>query len=163
MRKVGAFLTTALATCFYLSYLPGCLLKRSSRYTGAGFVGSLFGVLSAFVLPQDLRRLSAVLAGALLMAVSVSDYVESVLGEHDDPRIVIDEWVGMWFTLAFIPLAWGTLLIGFILFRIFDTLKAPWVRQAARLPGGSGIVMDDVLAGVMANCILRAVLLIHPI
>ena len=163
MKRLGSFLTIAAASCFYLSYLPGLIFKRSSRYTGAGFVGSLFGLFSAQVLPQEGLPLLMVLAGALGVAIPISDHAEALLGQHDDARIVIDEWAGMWFTLALLPLTHGVMVAGFIAFRLFDTLKAPWVRWVAQWPGGWGIVMDDVVAGLMANILLRVILYIHPI
>jgi len=163
MNRLRDFMAKAAASCFYLSYLPGLIYKRSSRYTGAGLIGSLFGLFTAWILPHEPIRLVAVLIAAVGVAVPISGYAETLLGRHDDPRIVIDEWVGMWFTLAFIPLTRGALLVGLILFRLFDTLKAPWVRRVAELPGGWGIVMDDVVAGLMANLVFRVILYIHPL
>jgi phosphatidylglycerophosphatase A len=77
-----------------------------------------------------------------------------------DPQfVVIDEVAGQWITLLFAPVAWKTMLAGFILFRGFDIVKPPPVRQLERLPEGTGIVVDDVAAGVYALAVLQ--LLIH--
>lgn len=163
MKGLLSFIAKGAASCFYLSYLPELFSKRTSRYTGAGLIGSLFGLFTARFLPHGLLPFSAVLLGSVMMAVAISAYAEKLMGRHDDPRIVIDEWVGMWVSLALIPLTPGVLLIGLVLFRLFDTLKAPWVRRAAEWPGGWGIVMDDVVAGLMANGLLRAILYLHPV
>jgi len=78
----------------------------------------------------------------------------------EDPQlVVIDEVAGQWIALLFAPVAWKTVLAGFILFRAFDIGKPPPVRHLERLPEGTGIVMDDVAAGIYALAVLQ--LLIH--
>jgi phosphatidylglycerophosphatase A len=83
-------------------------------------------------------------------------------GEHvyPDPSIVvIDEIVGMWISLLFLPPTWTVFAVAFIAFRAFDILKPPPVRQLERIPGGWGIMLDDVMAGIYANLLVRAVVL----
>ncbi len=79
------------------------------------------------------------------------------LGEHDHPAIVWDEVVGYLVTMALAPAGWGWVLGGFILFRLFDILK-PWpIRWADRyVAGGLGIMLDDLLAGLMGWLVLQA-------
>jgi phosphatidylglycerophosphatase A len=96
-----------------------------------------------------------------LISVVVSDVAEEAMGRHDDPRIVIDEWIGYWVTMAFNSRSLAAMGLGFILFRIFDVLKPSWVRRSGELPGGWGVVMDDVLAGIFANVILQIVRCTH--
>jgi len=73
-----------------------------------------------------------------------------------DPQfVVIDEVAGQWVTLLFSPVTWKTVLAGFILFRAFDIVKPPPVRQLERLPEGTGIVVDDVAAGIYALLALQ--------
>jgi len=76
----------------------------------------------------------------------------------DPQSVVVDEVAGQWITVLFAPVSWKTLLVGFILFRLFDILKPPPVRQLERLPEGVGIVMDDVAAGLYALLVLQLVL-----
>ncbi|MDZ7344339.1 MAG: phosphatidylglycerophosphatase A [candidate division KSB1 bacterium] len=79
--------------------------------------------------------------------------------DNDDPsEIVIDEVMGMVVTMAFLPLTAKTVGIGFLLFRLFDILKPFPARRAEHLPGGWGIVMDDVVAGIYANVSLRIII-----
>ena len=79
--------------------------------------------------------------------------------QHPDPsEVVIDEVVGMMVTLAYLPWSFVSIGLGFLLFRVFDILKPPPARQLESLPGGWGIVIDDVVAGVYANLALRLVL-----
>lgn len=80
------------------------------------------------------------------------------LGEHDFGGIVWDEVAGYLITLWFIPISWVNVLLGFILFRFFDILK-PWPIKVAdrRVQGGLGIMLDDVLAGLIANVALQLI------
>jgi phosphatidylglycerophosphatase A len=73
------------------------------------------------------------------------------LGVHDHPGIVWDEFVGLWITLLAAPAGWIWLLLGFLLFRFFDAVK-PWpIRWFDRhVHGGLGIMLDDVIAGLLS-------------
>ena len=83
--------------------------------------------------------------------VFLCEYTSRALGVHDHPGIVWDELVGYWITMIAVPAEWLWILVGFVLFRVFDIWK-PWpVRIADKtLKGGFGIMIDDVLAGVYA-------------
>ena len=78
------------------------------------------------------------------------------MGVHDDSSIVWDEVAGMLITMLAVPLSWQTLLAGFVLFRFFDIIK-PWPISYLdkHVHGGFGIMIDDVLAGVLSLCILH--------
>src|SRR5262245_39557967 len=80
------------------------------------------------------------------------------LGVHDHPGIVWDEIAGFAITMLGAPLKWQWLVAGFVLFRFFDILK-PWpIREADHsLRGGTGIMLDDIIAGIFAGAILYAV------
>jgi phosphatidylglycerophosphatase A len=101
------------------------------------------------------------LAGVLtvtLLGIRASTIVERESGSTDPGFVVIDEVAGQWITLAFAPVDFGHALAGFVLFRFFDIVK-PWpVRQFERFPGGQGIMLDDVAAGVYG---LIAMSLLH--
>jgi phosphatidylglycerophosphatase A len=71
---------------------------------------------------------------------------------------VIDEVAGQWLTLLLAPLTWKTAAVGFILFRGFDIVKPPPVRQLEKLPEGTGIVADDLAAGAFGLAILQVLL-----
>ena len=80
------------------------------------------------------------------------------LGVHDHPGIVWDEMVGYWITMFAAPRGWEWMLLGFVLFRVFDIAK-PWPVSWAdkHVDGGLGIMLDDVLAGVGALAVMQAV------
>jgi len=84
---------------------------------------------------------------------------ERASGRKDPNHIVIDEVAGQLVALIACPMTWQALLAGFILFRGFDVLKPPPVRMLERLPNGTGIVVDDLGAGVYALIALQ--LLLH--
>jgi len=73
------------------------------------------------------------------------------MGVHDDPSIVWDEFAGFWITMIAIPVSFTTVVLGFILFRFFDILK-PWPIDwiDRNVSGGLGIMVDDIVAGLMA-------------
>lgn len=75
----------------------------------------------------------------------------------DPSHVVADEMVGMWLTLVGNPLALGNIATGFLLFRFFDIAKPLGVRRLEAIPGGWGVVLDDVLAGVYANIVLQII------
>lgn len=155
MRSLAVWTIKALATCSFLTYWPARWKWGPRRWTGAGLIGSLAGLASSSILVTDPLRCSLILLGGMCLAVAVSDYAEELLGHKDDPRIVIDEWIGCWCAVAFLPHQGAVLILGFLLFRLFDVLKPAWIERAGNLRGGWGIVLDDVLAGAAANGCLQ--------
>ena len=117
-----------------------------------GTVGSLAATVIAVFLPWN-----PALFGVLLTPVAVWSAGETAreLGREDPGIVVIDEVVGQWITFAGTPHPnWRALAIGFALFRLFDIWK-PWpTRRLEALPGGYGIVADDVMAGIYAALVL---------
>lgn len=94
------------------------------------------------------------------IGVWVSSIVERREGSHDPSHVVIDELVGQWIALWFIPMTPGYIFVAFLLFRVFDILK-PWpVKYFDNLTGGWGIMLDDFAAGVYALLILQGIQLI---
>jgi phosphatidylglycerophosphatase A len=122
-----------------------------------GTFGSLVGLPIAYLLSKTDWALASILTAILILfAVRVAHLAERQLKAKDPGCIVIDEIAGMCVTLLAIPMTWATGVAGFFLFRIFDVIKPPPVRQMERrLQGGWGVVMDDVVAGIMANLVLR--------
>lgn len=98
---------------------------------------------------------------SFVAGVYICEKTSQDLGVHDHGGIVIDEWVGMWITLFLVPKGLIWMLIGFALFRFFDIIKPwpiKWLDQHVK--GGFGIMIDDVLAGVMAWAILHGIIFI---
>ena len=95
---------------------------------------------------------------AIVIGIPAATRVARASGLKDPQHVVIDEVAGQWITMLFAPVSWKTLLAGFILFRAFDILKPPPVRQLERLPEGTGIVVDDVAAGLYAFLVMHLLL-----
>ena len=74
----------------------------------------------------------------------------------DSYRVVIDEVAGMWVSMLLVPVTGPRLLVGLVLFRFFDIAKPLFIRRLEALPGGVGVMADDVLAGVYTNLLLHA-------
>jgi phosphatidylglycerophosphatase A len=155
MKDWKTWLAKAFATCGFLGYLPLLLNSTQSSLSGAGFIGTLVGVFTVRWLPLTGAGGVIVLTGAFLFSVAVSDYAEQFLRRKDDPRIIIDEWVGYWIAMAYLPQTWKYLLAAFVLFRILDVWKPLGIRKLSHWPGGWGVVMDDIAAGLIANVILQ--------
>lgn len=166
-RRCADAAATALATGFYLSYIPSKLIgffgvPASRKWTGAGLIGTAEGLLAVPLLPAEPALFGTVLSLAIAASCWICGRAEEVLGVHDDPRIVLDEVVGYWTAIAFLPRTGRILAAAFVLFRILDSVKLPPYRWLERLPGGVGVVADDVGAAVVANVIVRVLLNYWP-
>ncbi len=103
--------------------------------------------------------MAAALAGvATAVGIPAATRVARATGIKDPSFVVIDEVAGQLVTLIGAPIAWKSLVLGFILFRGFDIVKPPPVRSLERLPEGTGIVVDDLGAGVYALAVMQTVL-----
>ncbi len=124
-----------------------------------GTVGSAAAILIAALLVRGLGwrpwHLFVLAAATLPAAVWASTVAARARNEKDPGTVVVDEVLGQWLTLAAAPeLNWKSYLGGFLLFRLFDVWKPPPVRRLEALPGGLGIVADDVAAGLYAALVL---------
>jgi phosphatidylglycerophosphatase A len=126
-----------------------------------GTVGSAAAIVLAIAIEYFFGNAPvgfAVLAALLFAPAVWASGVSARAAQSKDPQfVVVDEVVGQWIALAGAPsLNWKTYLLAFALFRLFDILKPPPVRQLERLPGGWGINADDAMAGVYAALVLFA-------
>ena len=147
--------STLIATFFGIGYMK----------PGPGTWGSAAGLLLwatlAYRLPASARTLTIIiLAGVVtLIGIPAATQVARAFTRKDPQFVVIDEVAGQLITLIAAPLTWKTFLAGFILFRAFDIVKPPPVRQLEKLPEGTGIVLDDIAAGLYALGVMQ--LLLH--
>jgi len=151
-------------------------LKKWYQFLALGFGSGLapkapgtFGTLAAVPLVALLLwlgnsyLLAFVLAGSVL-GVYLCGQTARDVGEHDHGAIVWDEIIGFGITMLWLPLHWQTLVLGFVLFRLFDIVK-PWPISwlDKRLHGDLGIMLDDILAGVAALLLLHLLLPFLPL
>lgn len=126
-----------------------------------GTFGTLAAIPLLFIMPGNPWLYGAITVVAFLVGVYLCESCANYMQTHDHPAIVWDEWVGLLVTMFLVPLNVVTLILGFALFRFFDILK-PWPIGLAdkKVSGGLGIMIDDVLAGVMAAIVLHLLLLL---
>jgi phosphatidylglycerophosphatase A len=117
--------------------------------------------LLASHIPPLARIPVIVLLIVLVVAIGIPAATLEARGcdKKDPQHVVIDEVAGQLLTIVACPIVWHALLAGFILFRAFDIVKPPPVRSLERLPEGTGIVVDDLGAGIYALAVLQ--LLLH--
>ena len=138
----------AVGTFFGVGYLK----------PGPGTYGSIAALLlwaavgvARHPLPQAMLVVLAVwIVLAIVAGVPAATIVEREYGHTDPGFVVIDEVIGQWIALLFCPVDWRHGIIALVLFRAFDITKPFPVRRFERLPGGWGIIFDDVAAGLYA-------------
>ncbi|MEL0105790.1 MAG: phosphatidylglycerophosphatase A [Rhodospirillaceae bacterium] len=132
-----------IATCVGIGFLP----------VAPGTWASLAALPVAWIIVVNLGQLGLAIAaaGALLAGIWAGGRIETLQEEKDPSAVVIDEVAGQWVALLAVPPDFVLYAIGFGLFRLADIFK-PWpVSWAEGLPGGFGVMMDDVLAGIYAG------------
>ncbi len=135
------------------------LLRPGPGSWGSAATVSLWWLLSRWISPHW-QALATMLLAALVILIGIPAATRmSRATRLKDPQfVVIDEVAGQLITLIAVPLSWKSLLLGFILFRGFDIVKPPPVRQLEHLPEGTGIVLDDVAAGLYALALMQLAL-----
>ena len=137
-----------LATGFGLGYSPVI----------SGTVGSLWGILLYWLfhqLPWPLYLVTVI--AFLFLGMWSADQAERIFQKKDCRYIVIDEILGFLVAVFLIPWQWPWILAAFLLFRAFDVVKPFPCRRAETLPGGIGIMLDDLGAGLYTNLILHLI------
>ena len=135
------------ATFFYLGKLP----------IAPGTWGSMGALILWLFLPVTTSVHLSVILILFVLGVYSSQQVAKYMQVHDPSEVVIDEAVGMGISLFMLPHSYGLYLLAFIVFRIFDILKPSLIYQVQNLPGGWGIMLDDVLAGLFTLAIVSGI------
>lgn len=145
----------------------GLLWRVSASLCFVGYFpfapGTLATLVAAFCwwfIPSAITSSFLFLFGITAFSILIAHQAEISFGKKDDRRIVLDEFVGFFWTLAFLPKKFLLIIIGFLIFRILDILKWPAINKLQRWPGGWGVVGDDVLAGIFSNIILQVIRLL---
>jgi len=136
-----------VATMGYVGYVP----------VSPGTAGSAVALLLLWFLPEIPPALFGI-SCVLLLAVGVWTGGLTAFNHnaHDPSHVVIDEWLGMWLSVALLPKTFLLYGIAFLLFRFFDVLKPFPLNRLEDLPGGWGIMLDDVAAGIVTWVIVAA-------
>ena len=150
LRRIGVF----IATCGYVGYAP----------VAPGTFGSAIGLAVFYLVRQQRSTTVEVAAIVVLAAVGLWSATEAEhhFGGIDPGPVVIDEVIGMLITLAFIPVNMTGAILAFFIFRLLDVVK-PWpARRLEHLPGGFGVVLDDMMAGVYGNIVMWGLVRLMP-
>jgi phosphatidylglycerophosphatase A len=143
-----------IATCAGVGYFP-----VAPGTAGSAVAVAITAVLAAIPQTRPWLRVLLILGAAAIFWIGVraATRAEIFFGKIDPPQVVIDEVAGQLLALAAAPdVSWKWLAVGFLLFRVFDILKPFPARRAERLPGGWGIMTDDVIAGTYGAAVMAA-------
>ena len=147
---IHRFLCILLGTGFYSGYFP----------LAPGTAGTVVGIGFSWCFSQFSPAIYGITVLAFIFfSAWIAEGAEKIFQKKDDPSIVIDEIAGFLVAITWIPWNWSNVGIGFILFRFFDIIKpfpSRWIEK--NLPGGWGITLDDIVAGIYANIILRGII-----
>jgi phosphatidylglycerophosphatase A len=148
--RVG-FLTKAFASGLFSGFSP----------VASGTVGSAVG-LAFYWIPGFEHAFIMVPLGLLvfILGIKASDSMEKVYGQ-DPGEVTIDEVLGMWISLLFLPKSLLVSVTAFFIFRILDIVKPFPARRFDSKPGGTGVMLDDVVSGVYTNLLLQLALILH--
>ena len=141
MKKI----TKIVATLFFIGYLP----------VAQGTVASAAALSVCFFLSRYPAVYIAATFVLLALGFWASSYAESEFDKKDPREIVIDEFSSLFIVYLFIPFTLKIAIIGFILFRALDIFKLPPIKRLETLPGGWGIMLDDIAAAILTNLILQ--------
>lgn len=138
----------------------GCYIGNISFAPGT--FGSVLGLLLCFFLSKIDFSIAVLLTLIfILSAIWIAGEAEKILGEEDPGCIVIDEIAGIILTLSGLPFNITSMTVGFLIFRALDIWKPYPIRLLEnKFSGGIGIVLDDVVAGILSNVILRVFLIL---
>ncbi len=135
-----------LATGFYSGKLPKM----------PGTWGSIFAaVLIYFFWPEDLMLQVSMVLITFVLSVLSSHFYSLNLGVKDPDSVVVDEIIGMQIAMLGLKATLPTVVLVLVIFRIIDIMKPPPIKMFERLPGGFGITVDDMVAGLYTNIFLR--------
>jgi phosphatidylglycerophosphatase A len=150
LRRLGVF----IATCAHVGYAP----------VAPGTFGSAVGLVVYYLVRRQASTAVELGAIALILVVGLWSATEAEhhFGGIDPGPVVIDEVIGMLITLALHPVNVAGAIVGFFIFRVLDVVK-PWpARRLELLPGGFGVVLDDVMAGVYGNLLMWGLVRLLP-
>jgi phosphatidylglycerophosphatase A len=121
-----------------------------------GTMGTLAAIPLWWLLAQlPLTSYLIVVSIAAVVGIAICGRAADQMGVHDHGGIVWDEFIGFWIAMAALPITWQSVVLGFVLFRVFDILK-PWPISwlDKKVSGGFGIMIDDVIAGLAAAVVI---------
>ncbi len=147
MVKLKNLFHYGIATALGTGYFP----------KAPGTAGSLFAILILYLFTISETTLIFLIILFTVLGIWTATVIENKKGS-DPSIVVIDEVVGQWISLLYIPFTTIPVLLAFILFRFFDIYKPFPIDQSQKLKGGYGIMVDDIIAGIYSNLVIQLIL-----
>ncbi|MEO0086670.1 MAG: phosphatidylglycerophosphatase A [candidate division WOR-3 bacterium] len=138
------------ASTFFLGFLPGAPATYAS----------FFALVFPFLIKNSYLYI-LFFVGYFFLSVFIINELEKEWGK-DNKKITADEVLGILTTFFFLPINFKILLLGFFLFRFYDIFKFSFIRKIEKISGGLGVILDDILAGILAHISLRVILFLWP-
>lgn len=141
-------ITQFIGSGFYTGFIPAA----------SGTFGSLAALLFFFI--PNFTNLYVLIPSTVLLFIvggRIAEKMEKVYGQ-DPSEVTVDEVVGMWLSLWFVPFSYLNFGMAFVIFRVLDILKPYPAAEFDKRPGGWNIMMDDVIAGIYTNIIIQIAL-----
>ncbi len=137
-----------IATFFGIGYFP----------LAPGTAATAVGIAMVFALQGHSWAYAVVVVVLFAVGIPVCSRVEKILKQKDPGIVVLDEVIGVLVALAGLPMTWPVAISVFFLFRAFDMFKIYPINRLEARPGGWGVILDDVMAGIYTNIIMRIAL-----
>jgi phosphatidylglycerophosphatase A len=151
LKSLIDFLAVLIGSGFYTGYAPIAPGTFGTMVGVAIFVAAAAWPATAYV---------SLVLGVSTVGIWASSRCTVIYGEKDSPRVVIDEVAGFLLAMVGVPLSWGWVTAGFLIFRLGDIFKPPPARWIdTNVGGGLGIVLDDLVAGIYTLAILRTAMI----
>lgn len=133
-------------TAFYSGYCPKAPGTAGTLVAMAIYIAE--NLILSNLNPDTLNIINLLIVAALIYpSVKISDYAEDFYKSKDPQNVVLDEVIGYWISILFLPFSFSYAVLAFVLFRIFDIIKPFPARSFQSLSGGLGIMIDDIIAG----------------
>jgi phosphatidylglycerophosphatase A len=141
-------------TAFYSGYCPKAPGTAGTLVAMAIYIAE--NLIFSGVNPDILNIVNLLFVAAIIYpSVKISDYAEKFYNSKDPQSVVLDEVIGYWISVLFLPFSFSYAILAFILFRIFDIIKPFPARSLQSLSGGLGIMIDDIIAGFYALIVMH--------
>ncbi len=144
----NGFWVKLVSTFFYIGCLP----------RAPGSAATVLGVMIAYGLRNHLVFYVSVFLVITVLGFWAAGRMEKIVGERDPSCVVIDEVTGIGIAFFMLPFSWSVVWTAFFLFRAFDMFKIYPANKLEPLPGGSGIMLDDIVAGIYTNITMQIAL-----
>lgn len=159
-KAIGVFLKKLVSSLFFIGYIPFMPGTIGSAVTVV-LLWYFKDTLTPYFLPEFAHNFILLYCALIGISIFFANNAEQLYGKSDPGQIIIDECLGQLITFFLLPLSIPVLILGLCYFRFFDIVKPFPVYKFEQIEDGTGIIMDDVIAGILSNIALTATLWIY--